>query len=76
MSNYVKVGAKVCITNVHGNASAERAADVGQCGRMLDEGRIGQGAGWDVYDIKLDSGRETFAHGFNLDLVKKTRKRR
>lgn len=71
MSRYVKRGTRVRVDNVLGNAARRRRKDAGQCGVMLEDGRAGPDAGWDVYDVRLDSGRETFVHGFNLVLLRK-----
>lgn len=65
MSQYVKKG-----TRVHRSARMRRF-DTGMhyraaYGVMLEDGRIGPDAGWDVYDLKLDSGREGSAYGFDL----------
>lgn len=70
--SYVKPGDRVTIVHIgeYGNAANERKQFVGRTGTILDEGRIGPEAGWDVYDIKLDDGTETFAHGFELDVSK------
>jgi hypothetical protein len=37
------------------------------CGVLLEDARVGADAGWDVYDIKLDSGRKSSAYGFDLE---------
>lgn len=70
MSNFVKAGTRVRIGRItaHANGATARkaAGDEGKTGKIVDEGRIGPDAGWDVYDILLDSGRMTFAHGFEL----------
>lgn len=68
---HVPAGTRVCIVKAYKNK-----ADVGKCGKLLEEGQIGSGAGWDVYDIKLDSGRETFAPGFNIRRAGKAKRLR
>lgn len=74
MSTFVKAGTRVRIGTIgsRSNGAAERkaAGDEGQTGKIMEEGRIGPDAGWDVYDVMLDSGRETFAHGFELTKAK------
>ncbi len=37
---------------------------------MLESARIGEGAGWDVYDVLTESGAEESAYGFDLSPCK------
>lgn len=71
MAKNVQPGTRVCIVKAYKNAK-----DVGKCGVILDEARIGADAGWDIYDIKLDAGRTTFAPGFNIRAAGKARRLR
>lgn len=74
MARHVKAGTRVSINYAKGMrsrtpfdiGSGRQEADHGQSGAILEDGRIGPDAGWDVYDVRLDDGRETFAYGFNL----------
>lgn len=45
-------------------------------GVMMEEGRVGPQAGWDVYDIRLDNGAEESAYGFDLRIGSKRTSRR
>lgn len=66
LAEYCPKGTTVIIDNVNGNNQKNRGQYIGLVGELLDDARIGPEAGWDVYDIRLHDGRETFAHGFNL----------
>ena len=82
MARHVKTGTRVSINYSKGPrrtpfdiGSGRQAADHGQSGTILEDGRIGPDAGWDVYDVRLDDGRETFAYGFNLRPAPKKQKK-
>lgn len=68
MSGNVESGTRVRLTFVSpfGNAAAERKQHEGAIVTLLEDARIGADGGWDVYDVRLDNGTETFAHGFEL----------
>lgn len=38
-------------------------------GVLMEDARVGPGAGWDVYDVRLPDGTETSAYGFDLRLA-------
>lgn len=35
-------------------------------GTLMERAQIGEGAGWDVVDLRLDSGEESSAYAFDL----------
>ena len=66
-TGHVEEGTRVRIARA---ASDGRFGEhVGAFGTMREEGRIGPGAGWDVYDVLLDDGTETSACGFQIEKV-------
>jgi hypothetical protein len=65
MARYVKAGTRVC-RRARKTPKGKGMSYGKACGVLLEPARIGSGAGWDVYDIKLDSGRESSAYGFDL----------
>lgn len=74
MSRYLRAGAKVCRGSrkmPKGKGMSYRPA----CGVLLEDARVGPDAGWDVYDIRLPSGKETSAYGFDLKPGRKPRKK-
>jgi hypothetical protein len=68
-TSFKRAGARVCIQPT---PAFRRQAKQGiihktrKCGVLMEDGRIGPGAGWDVYDIRLANGRETSAYGFDI----------
>lgn len=66
MARFLRAGSRVCRSTrkmPKGKGMSYKRA----CGVLLEDARVGADAGWDVYDIKLDSGRKSSAYGFDLE---------
>lgn len=69
-TEFVKEGTRVFRSARH--IPRGRGMSYGEAfGTLLEEGRIGPQAGWDVYDIQTDAGEVESAYGFDLVRVAK-----
>jgi hypothetical protein len=67
-SHFVEKGTRVKIVcNPPPGQPAIFSGSLGEHGVMQECGRIGDGAGWDVYDVLLDNGNEISCYGFQLE---------
>lgn len=77
-TRHVKSGTTVCILPTppyrarkgHGLIHKTR-----RCGVMMEEGRVGPEAGWDVYDVRLSTGKEVSAYGFDIRIRRSKRRK-
>lgn len=66
-----KIGTKVCIKrSARSNFRNRRKYPTG-CGVLMESAKIGPSGGWDVYDVRLNTGRTTSAHGFEITKKRK-----
>ena len=68
---YVEPGTlvKIVKVTVASPRDVSRVSHRGLKARMMEGGRIGPEAGWDVYDIQLLDGRESWSYGLDLERI-------
>jgi hypothetical protein len=73
-AGYRGAGTPVCVSP-HKSAPGKGMSYGSFCGKLMEGGRIGPQAGWDVIDIRDTGGQERSAYSFDVRPRPRTRRR-